>query len=110
MQQTQQTQQSFIPTAVQALYEPNLPKFPDDELLRDIQGEVLIVQAGESLKVFSLQEVYLPVEITAEFIAMAQEPDASYLIGGITSSGGKFRSVIREEAIGRIGEWIFEMI
>jgi len=99
-----------IPAAVKAVFEPISPKFPDDALLREYQGDVLIVQAGERLEVFSLQQDSQPVEIAAGFIAMAQEPDASYLVGGITSSGGKFRSVTREEAIGKMGNWIFEVI
>lgn len=100
-----------IPIAVKAVFEPILPKFPYDELLRDFQGEVLIVQGGSTMAIFSLQENERPlVETAGRFIAISQRHDASFLVGGMTPRGGRFRSITRDEAIGKIGRWIFKEI
>ena len=111
MKQTQQ--QSFsssIPTAVKAVFEPIPPRFPDDELLRNFQGEVLIVQTGAVSNVFDLNQAILPVFEAKRFISAAQYRNASYLVGSMTPAGGRFRSITRNEAIGKIGKWIFEVI
>ncbi len=111
MKQTQQ--QSIphaIPTDVQAVFQPIPPKFPDDELLRDFQGEVLIVQTGTVTEIFDLNQKILPVFEAKRFVSAAQYRNASYLVGNMTPSGGRFRSITRNEAIGKIGKWIFEVI
>ncbi len=111
MEQTQQ--QSIphaIPTAVQAVFQPIPPRFPDDELLRNFQGEVLIVQTGFVTEVFDLNQEILPVFETKKFIAAAQCRNASYLVGNMTPSGGRFRSITRNEAIGKFGKWLFEVL
>lgn len=111
MEQTQQ--QSIphaIPTAVQAVFQPIPPRFPDDELLRNFKGEVLIVQTGLVTEVFDLNQEILPVYEAKRFISAAQYRNASYLVGNMTPAGGRFRSITRDEAIGKLGKWIFEVI
>ena len=111
MEQTQQ--QSFpssIPTAVKAVFEPRPPKFPDDELLRNFQGEVLIVQTGAVTEVFDLNQEIGPILESRRFITAARYRNASYLVGSMTPAGGRFRSITRNEAIGKFGKWIFEVI
>lgn len=110
MNQTQQSIPYPIPNAVLAVSRPIPPKFPDDKLLRDFKGEVLIVQYGKISEVFDLNREKLPVPDALRFVNAAQNGKATYLVGGLTSGGGRFRSITREEAIGKIGKWIFEVI
>ncbi|HIP39444.1 MAG TPA: hypothetical protein EYG88_08715 [Desulfocapsa sulfexigens] len=109
MNQTQQSIPYPIPNAVLAVSRHIPPKFPDDTLLRDFKGEVLIVQYGKISEVFDLNREKLPVPDALRFINAAQRK-ATYLVGGLTSGGGRFRSITREEAIGKIGKRIFEVI
>lgn len=109
MNQTQQSIPSPIPNVVLAVSRPIPPKFPDDTLLRDFKGEVLIVQYGKISEVFDLNLEKQSASNAARFISAAQNK-ATYLVGGLTSGGGRFRSITREEAIGKIGKRIFEVI
>ena len=94
---------------VKAVFEPPIPRFPDDRLLCNFQGEVLVIQNGETMTVFSLNENEMPlVEVAARFIATAQDHNTCFLVGGMTPQGGRFRSITREEAVGIMGRWIFE--
>ena len=102
---------SFLPVPVKAVFKPILPKFLNDKLLRNFRGEVLIVQNGTTMAIFSLEEnEQSPVEAAGKFIAISQQHDVSFLVGGLTPQGGRFRSITREEAIDKMGQWIFEEI
>ena len=110
MNQTQQQSiPCIIPNAVQIVSKP-IPKFPDDTLLRSFKGEVLIVQTGAVIEVFDLNQEIGPVMESRRFISSARYRNATYLVGSMTSTGGQFRSITRNEAIGKFGKWLFEVI
>ena len=110
MNQTQQQSIPYtIPNAVRAVSKP-IPKFPDDTLLRDFKGEVLIVQTGAVIEVFDLNQEIGPVMESRRFITSARYRNATYLVGSMTPTGGQFRSITRKEAIGKFGEWLYEVV
>ncbi len=108
-----QTQTDFPSTpillTVKAVFEPPIPRFPDDKLLCNFRGEVLVIQTGDTTTIFSLHENELPlVEVATRFISLARKQNSIFLVGGMTSQGGRFRVISSEEAVGIIGRWIFE--
>jgi len=110
MNQTQQQSIPYpIPNAVQTVSKP-IPIFPNDTLLRDFKGEVLIVQTGAVIEVFDLNQEIGPIMESRRFITSARYRNASYLIGSMTPTGGQFRSITQKEAIGRFGKWLFEVV
>jgi len=112
MNQTQQqpTPYSIPDTAILAVSKTIPPKFPNDALLRNFKGEVLIVQYGKISEIFDLNQEKLPVPDALRFINASQNGKTTYLVGGLASGGGRFRSITRDEAIGKIGKWIFEVV
>ena len=111
MNQTQQQSIPYsIPNAVQTNPTSIPPVFPNDTLIRDFKGEVLVVQTGAVIEVFDLNQEIGPMMESRRFITSARYRNACYLVGSMTPTGGRFRSITRKEAIGRFGKWLFEVV
>jgi len=101
---------THLPVVVKYFPALKTPCFPSEAMLRDFQGEVLVVYSRKSVSVFSLSEKTFVSVVARFFRAIKKDKKAVFLVGGIVGNGGLFRSINREEAIGKVTQTAFDSI
>ncbi len=110
MLDTIHTQLPVVKPVVKSFPAAETPSFPSDAMLRDFRGgEVLVIYSRKSVSVFSLEKTF--ASVVARFFRVIRKDDkAVFLVGGISGKGGLFRSISRNEAIGKITQAAFNGI
>lgn len=81
----------------------------DEPLLKDLQGEVLLIRSAQGITVCSRNAGNIKA-LTPSWMVKLSSPKATFIAGEISEKGGRFEFIGKSRAIEIIAEWVFEQI
>lgn len=77
-----------------------------DILLKDVQGEVILIRSAQETTICSRNADDLIKKAPEWFFSIVYSE--SIVAGNVSQKGGRFEPVRKDQAIDRIGKWVFE--